>query len=73
MPTHISYIVKVMVVGRKDIITHRFKIKAEAEADLLKITDAPQGQTDVELPWLTIPGDQVQAAYIEERTLPGIA
>jgi len=73
MSTHTAYLVSVMVVGRKDVITHKFKTQEEAEADLTKITDARQGKTDVELPWLTMPGDQVQAAYINERTLPGIA
>ena len=64
-----SFVIRVLIVGRKDPIdSHSFKTRAEAEADLLKITDARQGNTDVELPWLTMPGDQVQAAHIIDRT-----
>jgi hypothetical protein len=73
MPSHVAYILNVMVVGRNDVISHKFKNQAEAEAALEKITDARQGKTDVDLPWLSMPGDQVQAASIQERTLPGIA
>jgi hypothetical protein len=56
-----------------EVITGRYQTQEEAEAALLKITDARQGKTDVDLPWLQMPGDQVQAAYVEKRTLPGIA
>jgi hypothetical protein len=73
MASHVSYMVKVMIVGRKEVITGRYQTQEEAEAALLKITDARQGKTDVDLPWLQMPGDQVQAAYVEKRTLPGIA
>jgi len=64
-----SFVIRVLVVGRKDPIdSHSYKTRDAAEADLIKITDARQGNTDVELPWLTMPGDQVQAAYVQDRT-----
>jgi hypothetical protein len=64
-----SFVIRVLVVGRKDPIdSHSYKAREDAEADLVKITDARQGGTDVELSWLTMPGDQVQAAFIQDRT-----
>ncbi len=64
-----SFVIRVLIVGRKDPIdSHSYKTREAAEVDLIKITDARQGNTDVELSWLTMPGDQVQAAYVQDRT-----
>ena len=67
--TYPSFKIRVLVVGRKDVIeSHSYGKREAAEADLSKITDARQGKTDVELSWLQMPGEQVQAAYIQDRT-----
>lgn len=69
MPTFRNYKIKVMVVGRKDIIESAlFAKREEAESDLNTITEAREGRTEVKLPWLQMPGDQVQAAHIVEHS-----
>jgi hypothetical protein len=77
MPTYTSprFIIKVLLLGRKDVIqSHPYGTRAEAEADLTKITEARLNNTEVRLPWLQLPGNQVQAAYVEDRsTSIGIA
>ena len=71
MPTYTSpnFTIKVLLVGRKDTIdSHSYASREDAEADLIKITDARTQNTEVGLPWLQMPGSQVQAAYVEDRT-----
>jgi hypothetical protein len=64
-----SFVIRVLVVGRdKPIESHAFKTRAEAEVDLTKIMDAQQGSGFVELSWLTMPGTEVQAAHVVDRT-----
>jgi hypothetical protein len=71
MPTYTtpSFIIKVLLVGRKDVIeSHSYGTREEAEADLQKITEARKNDFEVDLTWFQMPGNQVQAAYIEDRT-----
>lgn len=63
------WLINVMVVGRKEIIkSPNYHDRHEAEADLRKITEARTNAADVDLPWLQMPGGQVQAAYIDEKS-----
>lgn len=68
--TSTSFRIKVMIFGRKDPIqSHIYNTREAAEADLVKITEARHGRSEVNLPWLQMPGDQVQAAYIDEHSV----
>jgi hypothetical protein len=69
MYTSHSYRIKVLILGRPEPIqSPRYRNKEEAEADLVKITDARQSKIEVDLPWLQMPGDQVQAAFIDHHS-----
>jgi hypothetical protein len=68
--TSTSFRIKVMIVGRKDPIqSHTYSTREAAEADLVRITEARHGRSEVDLPWLQMPGDQVQVAYIDEHSV----
>lgn len=68
--TSTSFRIKVMIVGRKDPIqSHVYSTREAAEADLVRITEARHGKSEVDLPWLQMSGDQVQVAYIDEHNV----
>jgi hypothetical protein len=63
------FIIKVMVVGRRDPIeSHAYDNRSAAEADLLVINDARQSKGEVQMPWLTLAGDRIDAAWIEDQS-----
>ena len=46
-----SFVIKVLIVGRKDPIdSHSYSSREAAEADLLKINDARQGENEMQIP-----------------------
>ena len=64
-----NFVIKVLLHDRKEPIdSHSFDTREGAEADLLKITDARTQNTEVGLPWLQLPGNKIEGAYIEDQS-----
>jgi hypothetical protein len=70
MTTYPKFVILVLLIGRDDEIrSHGFGTRADAEADLSKIMEAQQSGQHCALPWLTMKGDQIQAAYIKDESV----
>lgn len=70
MTRYPKFVIHVLLIGRDDEIkSHGFGTRPEAEADLAKITDAQQSGQHCALSWLTMKGDQIQAAYIKDESV----
>jgi hypothetical protein len=65
-----SFVIKVLIAGRKDAVeSPSYESRAAAEEDLVQITDARQSDGEIMLPWLTMRGDRVDAAFIEDQSI----
>jgi hypothetical protein len=64
-----SFVIKVIVVGRKDPIeTMAYDSRDAAEADLRVLNAARTSSGEVSLPGLVMSGSHIQAAHIEDRS-----